>query len=170
MLPSKSSTRKMVYLYSFHHLSTGFLILFSEDLSDLRNCVPGTCRSFVRNLPNALAPLVFAIAPAACFAAGVCPANKSNKSKGFVAISAPIPTACAPTAPTNVNHFIVDGDYDLAFDQCLEDSIKNKWYNRNTAYNPLTIEGKKSAAYDIFLQSKGIIPDVIFIRISFSSF
>jgi len=63
------------------------------------------------------------------------------------------------------NLVVVDGDYDLAFDQCLEDSINNKWYNRNTAYNPLTIEGKKSAAYDIFLQTKGVIPDVIFIPV-----
>ena len=58
---------------------------------------------------------------------------------------------------------VVDGDYDLAFDKCLEDSIKNGWYNRNTAYNPLTIEGKKSAAFDIFIQTKGKIPEVIFI-------
>ena len=58
---------------------------------------------------------------------------------------------------------VVDGDYDSAFDKCLEDSIKNGWYNRNTAYNPLTIEGKKSAAFDIFIQTKGKIPEVIFI-------
>jgi len=58
---------------------------------------------------------------------------------------------------------IVDGDYDLAFDTCLEVSSKNNWYNRNTAYNPLTIEGKKSAAFDIFIQTKGNIPDMIFI-------
>lgn len=61
------------------------------------------------------------------------------------------------------NLVIVDGDYDLAFDTCLEVSSKNNWYNRNTAYNPLTIEGKKSAAYDVFIQTKGNIPDVIFI-------
>ena len=60
---------------------------------------------------------------------------------------------------------IVDGDYDKAFDVCLEDSKKNNWYNRNTAYNPLTIEGKKSAAYDIFISTKGNIPDVIFIPV-----
>ncbi|NOX64778.1 MAG: pyridoxal-phosphate dependent enzyme, partial [Chlorobi bacterium] len=58
---------------------------------------------------------------------------------------------------------VVDGDYDLAFDTCLEVSSKNNWYNRNTAYNPLTIEGKKSAAFDIFIQTKGNIPDMIFI-------
>jgi threonine synthase len=60
---------------------------------------------------------------------------------------------------------IVDGDYDKAFDICLEESRKNNWYNRNTAYNPLTIEGKKSAAYDIFISSNGNIPDVIFIPV-----
>jgi threonine synthase len=60
---------------------------------------------------------------------------------------------------------IIDGDYDKAFDVCLEDSKKNNLYNRNTAYNPLTIEGKKSAAYDIFISSKGNIPDVIFVPV-----
>jgi threonine synthase len=60
---------------------------------------------------------------------------------------------------------IVNGDYDKAFDVCLEESKKNNWYNRNTAYNPLTIEGKKSAAYDIFISSEGKIPDVIFVPV-----
>ena len=59
----------------------------------------------------------------------------------------------------------VDGDYDKAFDVCLEESKRNNWYNRNTAYNPLTIEGKKSAAYDIFISSQGNIPDVIFVPV-----
>jgi threonine synthase len=60
---------------------------------------------------------------------------------------------------------IVDGDYDKAFDVCLGESKKNKWYNRNTAYNPLTTEGKKSAAYDIFISTQGNIPDVIFVPV-----
>ncbi len=60
---------------------------------------------------------------------------------------------------------IVDGDYDKAFDVCLEESKTNNWYNRNTAYNPLTIEGKKSAAYDIFILSRGNIPDDIFVPV-----
>jgi threonine synthase len=60
---------------------------------------------------------------------------------------------------------IVDGDYDQAFDICLEESKKNFWYNRNTAYNPLTIEGKKSAAYDIFISSQGKIPDIILVPV-----
>jgi threonine synthase len=60
---------------------------------------------------------------------------------------------------------VVEGDYDKAFDVCLEESKKNNWYNRNTAYNPLTIEGKKSAAYDIFISSEGKIPDIIFVPV-----
>jgi len=63
------------------------------------------------------------------------------------------------------NIYLVDGSYDDAFDLCLEVSNEKKWYNRNTAYNPLTIEGKKSAAYDIFISSKGKLPDVIFIPV-----
>ncbi len=60
---------------------------------------------------------------------------------------------------------VVDGDYDKAFDVCLKDSKKNNWFNRNTSYNPLTIEGKKSAAYDIFILTQGNIPDVIFVPV-----
>ncbi len=63
------------------------------------------------------------------------------------------------------NIYLVDGDYDQAFDLCLEISTKNNWYNRNTAYNPLTIEGKKSAAFDIYNNLKGKIPRVIFVPV-----
>jgi len=59
--------------------------------------------------------------------------------------------------------YLVDGDYDLAFDTCLEISTEKKIYNRNTGYNPLTIEGKKSAAFDIFMTTKGKMPDLIFV-------
>ena len=61
--------------------------------------------------------------------------------------------------------YLVDGDYDSAFDLCLEVSNKKGWYSRNTAYNPLTIEGKKSAAYDIFITMKGDVPDAVFVPV-----
>lgn len=61
--------------------------------------------------------------------------------------------------------FIVDGDYDEAFDLCLEISKAKNWFNRNTAYNPITIDSKKTAAFDIFIQMNGNIPDVIFIPV-----
>ena len=41
------------------------------------------------------------------------------------------------------NLYVVAGSYDDAFDLCLEAATFNNWYNRNTAYNPFTIEGKK---------------------------
>lgn len=43
----------------------------------------------------------------------------------------------------------VDGTYDQAFELCLEACRKFGWYNRNTALNPFTIEGKKTAALEI---------------------
>jgi len=43
----------------------------------------------------------------------------------------------------------VDGTYDLAFDQSLAYSKETGVLSRNTAYNPLTIEGKKTASFEI---------------------
>ncbi|MFH1197006.1 MAG: threonine synthase [bacterium] len=63
------------------------------------------------------------------------------------------------------NIYIVNGNYDAAFDLCFEISNHKKWFNRNTAFNPLTIEGKKSAAYDIFLETKGILPENIIVPV-----
>ena len=63
------------------------------------------------------------------------------------------------------NLYVVDGDYDEAFDLCVQLSNKKGWYNRNTAFNPLTIEGKKSAAFDIFISLKGLLPDIIFVPV-----
>ncbi len=60
---------------------------------------------------------------------------------------------------------LVKGDYDTTFDICLEVSGQIGWYNRNTAYNPLTVEGKKSAAYDLFIETGGQLPDYIFVPV-----
>ncbi len=43
-------------------------------------------------------------------------------------------------------------NYDRAFDLCNEFCKRNRWYNRNTAINPFTGEGKKSAALEIVVQ------------------
>ncbi len=44
---------------------------------------------------------------------------------------------------------LVHGNYDQAFDLCLAASREFGWYCRNTAYNPYTVEGKKTAALEI---------------------
>jgi threonine synthase len=43
----------------------------------------------------------------------------------------------------------IDGNYDLAFDTCIAYTNETGVLSRNTAYNPLTIEGKKTAAFEI---------------------
>ncbi len=43
----------------------------------------------------------------------------------------------------------VDGTYDRAFDLSLEYSNETGALSRNTAYNPLTIEGKKTVSFEI---------------------
>jgi threonine synthase len=44
---------------------------------------------------------------------------------------------------------LVKGNYDQAFDLCLTASKEWGWYCRNTAYNPYTAEGKKTAAFEM---------------------
>ena len=46
----------------------------------------------------------------------------------------------------------IQGNYDLAFDTSLEYSAETGVLSRNTAYNPLTIEGKKTASFEIFAE------------------
>lgn len=43
----------------------------------------------------------------------------------------------------------IDGTYDLAFKKSLEYSEETGVLSRNTAYNPLTIEGKKTVSFEI---------------------
>jgi threonine synthase len=56
----------------------------------------------------------------------------------------------------------VDGNYDRAYDLSMEYTKIHGGLSRNTAYNPLTIEGKKTAALEIFKQLSGA-PDFMFI-------
>lgn len=60
---------------------------------------------------------------------------------------------------------LVDGNYDAAFDLSIEATEKFGWFNRNTAFNPFTIEGKKTVAYEIYRQTCGHLPDVIFVPV-----
>jgi threonine synthase len=59
----------------------------------------------------------------------------------------------------------VDGNYDQAFDESIKMSDSNNWFNRNTAYNPLTIEGKKSVSLEVYQELNGEIPDMIFVPV-----
>jgi threonine synthase len=48
----------------------------------------------------------------------------------------------------------VNGNYDRAYDLSMEFSKQKGGMNRNTAYNPLTIEGKKTVSLELFKQLK----------------
>lgn len=57
----------------------------------------------------------------------------------------------------------VKGTYDEAFDLSVKATELFGWYNRNTAFNPFTIEGKKTVSFELFDQLGFRVPDRIFI-------
>jgi threonine synthase len=55
----------------------------------------------------------------------------------------------------------VDGSYDDAFELSLAACDRFGWLNRNTAFNPFTIEGKKTAALEVAAALAPETPDVV---------
>lgn len=60
---------------------------------------------------------------------------------------------------------LVKGTYDQAFDLCLAASKEFGWYCRNTAYNPYTVEGKKTVSLEICEQFGWQAPDAIVVSV-----
>ncbi len=65
---------------------------------------------------------------------------------------------------------LVDGTYDQAFDLAVEASQAFGWYCRNTGYNPFTLEGKKTAAFEIWetvlhRQPRSARPAAVFVSV-----
>ena len=61
--------------------------------------------------------------------------------------------------------FAVKGSYDEAFDLSIEATKEFGWYNRNTAFNPYMVEGKKTVALEIIEQMNFEVPDYIFVSV-----
>jgi threonine synthase len=57
----------------------------------------------------------------------------------------------------------VAGTYDQAFELCLRACTHFGWYNRSTAFNPFTIEGKKTAALEIAIDLSLEGPDAVLV-------
>jgi threonine synthase len=57
----------------------------------------------------------------------------------------------------------VDGTYDQAFELCARACNEFGWYNRSTALNPFTIEGKKTAALEIAAAMESDAPDAVLV-------
>lgn len=60
---------------------------------------------------------------------------------------------------------IVDDTYDRAFELSVEITKKFGFYNRNCAYNPFLVEGKKTVAFEIWEQMGFKTPDRVYISI-----
>ena len=56
----------------------------------------------------------------------------------------------------------VDGTYDLAYDLSMAYSEQRGGMSRNTAYNPMTIEGKKTVSLELYAQLQKA-PDYLFV-------
>ncbi len=57
----------------------------------------------------------------------------------------------------------IRGSYSEAFSLCVEASNHFGWYNRNTGYNPYTVEGKKSVAFEMAEQLGWEPPDTVIV-------
>lgn len=60
---------------------------------------------------------------------------------------------------------LVQGNYDQAFDLCVAAAERYGWYCRNTAMNPLTVEGKKTVTFEIAEQLDWHMPDAVVVSV-----
>jgi threonine synthase len=67
----------------------------------------------------------------------------------FVPAAAP-PAKLAQMMAFGARVLAVEGNYDDAYDLCLEASAEFGWFNRSTGYNAFTREGKKTCSFEIW--------------------
>lgn len=98
---------------------------------------------------------------AATALAGMC-ASVGMKNVIFVPESSP-KAKLTQIAMFGAELIPVKGAYDDAFELSKEATKRFGWYNRNTGFNPYTIEGKKTAALEIWEQLGYKPPDKVLI-------
>ncbi|MBI3924566.1 MAG: threonine synthase [Armatimonadetes bacterium] len=59
----------------------------------------------------------------------------------------------------------VQGSYDQAFELSLEATRRFGWYNRNTGYNPVLLEGKKTVSLEIWEDLGHRVPDAVIVAV-----
>lgn len=91
-------------------------------------------------------------------------ASAGKKTKIFVPKTAPAAKICQ-IMMHGAEIELVEGSYDDAFQLSLAYTRKYGHLNRNTAYNPLTIEGKKTVGLEIFAQNNYKVPDAIIVPV-----
>jgi threonine synthase len=95
--------------------------------------------------------------------AGIC-ASQGQKSFIFVPSAAPL-AKLTQIVMYGATIIPVNGTYDDAYDLSVRATKQFGFYNRNTAYNPLTIEGKKTVSLELFSDLHHKIPDRIFVPV-----
>jgi threonine synthase len=106
----------------------------------------------------------------------VATASTGNAASALAAVAAAagvrsvvlVPAAAPPAKLAQMQSYgatvvAVDGTYDEAFELCSAACNEFGWYNRSTALNPFTIEGKKTAAIEIAAAMAPDSPDVVFV-------
>jgi len=100
---------------------------------------------------------------AACSLAALC-ANAGIQAVIFTPAAAP-PAKLVQILVHGADLHKVDGTYDDAYAAALAYAAENDCLVRNTGYHPLTIEGKKSAGLEIYVQNGFRTPDWILIPV-----
>jgi threonine synthase len=95
--------------------------------------------------------------------AGIC-AAQNQKAVIIVPESAPM-AKLTQIIMYGAQIIPVKGTYDEAFDLSIRATEEFGWYNRNTAFNPLTIEGKKSVSFELIENLGFKVPDRIFVPV-----
>lgn len=106
----------------------------------------------------------------------VCTASTGNAATALACVCASQSIDCVVVVPESAppaklaqmlvygaRVFPVKGNYDQAFDLSTEACARFGWYNRNTAFNPYTIDGKRVAAFEIWEQLGCRAPDSVWI-------
>jgi threonine synthase len=106
----------------------------------------------------------------------VATASTGNAASALAAVSAAagvravvlVPASAPPAKLAQMQSYgaivvPVDGTYDEAFELCSAACNEFGWYNRSTALNPFTIEGKKTAALEIAAAMSPDPPDAILV-------
>ncbi len=95
--------------------------------------------------------------------AGIC-ASQGQKALILVPENAP-PAKLTQIVMYGATLVPVKGTYDDAFALSIKATEQFGWYNRNTAFNPLTIEGKKSVSFELYEQMGFRLPDTVFVPV-----
>jgi threonine synthase len=106
----------------------------------------------------------------------VATASTGNAATALAAVAATtgvravvlVPAAAPPAKLVQMQSYgakvvAVDGSYDTAFELCRAACESLGWYNRSTALNPFTAEGKKTAALEIACAMAPEVPDAVIV-------